>query len=169
MKNQTKIKLKKAFNISFEGKPKRSIQSVEPSPMVGVIPDQFKFMKAKVIVNLNDQVKRGQALFYDKKIPKFTFIRRYLEPLHPFSMGINGGWNALKFSQVTRMMPLNFNLLMSRHYRLVTLNQYCLNEAFGHRLLKCHFITCQIQTQPHQQSLLCYQTQNRFIPNYPWQ
>ena len=39
-------------------------------PMVGVIPDQLKFMKAKVIVNLNDQVKRGQALFYDKKNPQ---------------------------------------------------------------------------------------------------
>tara|TARA_Y100001935_G_C17309468_1_gene514765 strand:- start:2510 stop:3901 length:1392 start_codon:yes stop_codon:yes gene_type:complete len=73
MKNKTRINLKNNFKVKFDGLPNLKLDEVSSSGIIGVSPLNYNFLKAKVIVNIGDTVKQGQALFFDKKNPQVYF------------------------------------------------------------------------------------------------
>ena len=73
MKTLNNIKFKKRFDISFNGEPTNNIKEIKQNGTIGVVPEQFKFIKAKVLLNIGDAVQQGQALFFDKKNPQVYF------------------------------------------------------------------------------------------------
>ncbi len=64
MKNKTRINLKNNFKVKFDGLPNLKLDEVSSSGIIGVSPLNYNFLKAKVIVNIGDTVKQGQALFF---------------------------------------------------------------------------------------------------------
>lgn len=73
MKTLNNVKFKKRFDISFKGEPRHNIKEIEQNAPIGVIPEQFKFIKAKLVVKVGESVQQGQALFFDKKNPQVYF------------------------------------------------------------------------------------------------
>ena len=73
MKTLNKIKFKKRFDISFKGEPTHNLKQIEQNGTIGLVPENFKFIKAKLLVNIGDSVQQGQALFFDKKNPEVYF------------------------------------------------------------------------------------------------
>ena len=74
MKTLNNIKFKKRFDISFKGEPTLNIKEVEQKGNIGIVPEQFKFIKAKLVVKEGEEVQQGQAIFLIKRILKYTFI-----------------------------------------------------------------------------------------------
>ncbi len=73
MKTKSHLKLKHNFNLKFTGKPSLSVNKKVAKNSVGICPLAYNFLKAKLVVKLGDQVKQGQALFFDKKNPQVYF------------------------------------------------------------------------------------------------
>ena len=73
MKTLNNIKFKKRFDISFKGEPTLNIKEVEQKGNIGIVPEQFKFIKAKLVVKEGEEVQQGQAIFFDKKNPQVYF------------------------------------------------------------------------------------------------
>jgi len=57
----------KGLTLPIKGQPRQEIQAGNPVKRVAIIADDYSFMKAKMMVNEGDQVKRGQPLFEDRK------------------------------------------------------------------------------------------------------
>ena len=76
MKNKTRINLKNNFKVTFEGLPKLKLDEITSSGEIGVNPLNYNFIKAKVIVNIGDKVKQGQALFLIKN-PQVYFHSQF--------------------------------------------------------------------------------------------
>jgi Na+-transporting NADH:ubiquinone oxidoreductase subunit A len=57
----------KGLNLPIKGQPDQVIQKGADVQRVAVVADDYPFMKAKMLVNVGDQVKRGQRLFEDRK------------------------------------------------------------------------------------------------------
>jgi Na+-transporting NADH:ubiquinone oxidoreductase subunit A len=63
----------KGLNLPIKGQPKQQVVDGNTVDRVAVIADDFPFMKAKMLVNEGDEVKRGQRLFEDRKNPGVFF------------------------------------------------------------------------------------------------
>lgn len=61
--------LKKGYDLTLEGLPKSEIVKVSSSEIIKVRPHTFKYIKPKVVVKVDDQVKVGSPLFFDKNNP----------------------------------------------------------------------------------------------------
>ena len=66
MKN---IVLKKGHNIKMSGVPSNNSFSKIPCLSVALMPNQFRGVKPKLMVSNGEEVKIGQALFFDKTKP----------------------------------------------------------------------------------------------------
>ena len=73
MKSKSILKLKNNFKVTFEGEPSSNVKKVKTSSLIGVSPLKYNFIKAKLVVKEGDLVKKGQALFFDKKNPQVYF------------------------------------------------------------------------------------------------
>jgi Na+-transporting NADH:ubiquinone oxidoreductase subunit A len=63
----------KGLTLPIKGHPKQEIIDAAPVKRTAVVADDFPFMKAKMLVNVGDVVKRGQKLFEDRKNPGIFF------------------------------------------------------------------------------------------------
>jgi len=63
----------KGLNLPIKGQPTQQVVDGNAVERVAVIADDFPFMKAKMLVNEGDDVKRGQRLFEDRKNPGVFF------------------------------------------------------------------------------------------------
>jgi len=73
MKSKSILKLKNNFKVTFKGEPSAKVKKVKSSSLIGVSPLKYNFIKAKLVVKEGDVVKKGQALFFDKKNPQVYF------------------------------------------------------------------------------------------------
>lgn len=65
--------IKKGLDLPIKGQPKQAISEGANVSRVAVIADDYNFMKPKMLVKEGDKVKRGQALFEDRKNPGVLF------------------------------------------------------------------------------------------------
>jgi len=63
------IKIKKGHNIRISGVPAKTVLETENPSTIGVRPNEFKYLKPKLVVREGDKVSIGSPLFFDKKNP----------------------------------------------------------------------------------------------------
>lgn len=67
------IKTKKGLNLPISGAPEQVIEDKPAAVQVAVLGTDYVGMKPTMLVKQGDKVKKGQALFEDKKIPGVLF------------------------------------------------------------------------------------------------
>ena len=67
--------LKKGYDLQLDGRPnEEDIISVSSSDIVRVNPQNFKYIKPKILIKVDELVQVGTVLFFDKKNPKINYI-----------------------------------------------------------------------------------------------
>lgn len=64
------IKLKKGLDIKLNGASEKVVKPQEPCSFYAVKPTDFRGLTPKLVVKIGDDVKAGDALFYDKMHPQ---------------------------------------------------------------------------------------------------
>jgi len=67
------IHLNKGHNLNLAGSPSKKINSLPPPDTIKIVPDNFCGIKPKMKVSINDDVKIGTKLFFDKNNPKVYY------------------------------------------------------------------------------------------------
>ena len=67
------IRIKKGLDIPIGGKPKAEISRGNAVKTVALLGNDYAGMKPTMLVAVGDNVKLGQALFTDKKVPAIKF------------------------------------------------------------------------------------------------
>ena len=67
------IRISKGLDVPIAGEPKQEITDATPASRVALVGDDYIGMKPTMLVAEGDHVKRGQALFTDKKLPAVTY------------------------------------------------------------------------------------------------
>ncbi len=67
------IKIKKGLNINLKGKAEKIFVKAEKAERYAVKPTDFHGLEPKLTINVNDHVKAGTVLFFDKKRPQIRF------------------------------------------------------------------------------------------------
>ena len=67
------FRLKRGLDIPLQGEPQQVIQPGPYISQVALVADDYIGMKPTMLVKVDDQVKRGQKLFEDKKNPGVFF------------------------------------------------------------------------------------------------
>ncbi len=67
------VKINKGHNLKIDGKPENKIIDVKNSDYIFYHPARFKSFKTKLLVKVNDLVKIGTPLFFDKNNNKVMF------------------------------------------------------------------------------------------------
>lgn len=68
------FKITKGYDVPIAGQAKEELTDATPAPFLGVCPSEFPGLKPKLSVALNDAVKVGSPLFYDKRDPELQFL-----------------------------------------------------------------------------------------------
>lgn len=66
-------KIKKGYDIPILGRAEETITDLSKRPFIGVCPVEFKGIKPRLAVKVDDTVKVGTPLFHDKKTPDLQF------------------------------------------------------------------------------------------------
>jgi len=61
--------LKKGYDLQLDGQPIKEIVEISPSDIVKINPQEYKYIKPKVKVKVDDEVLVGTLLFFDKNDP----------------------------------------------------------------------------------------------------
>ena len=64
------IQIKRGHDIRVSGVPNRDVISAPTSKTVSVLPNSFKSVKPKLMIQEGDEVKIGSPLFFDKTKPE---------------------------------------------------------------------------------------------------
>jgi Na+-transporting NADH:ubiquinone oxidoreductase subunit A len=67
------IRIKCGLDLPITGAPVQKIEAGPPVRRVAVIGSDYNGMKPSMVVQVGDRVKKGQALFFDKKTPGVAF------------------------------------------------------------------------------------------------
>ncbi|CAM2067785.1 Na(+)-translocating NADH-quinone reductase subunit A [Sulfidibacter corallicola] len=67
-------KISKGYTVPILGEAAKELVDAKHPPFVGVCPVEFKGLKPKLSVKVNDEVKVGTPLFFDKKNPELIFL-----------------------------------------------------------------------------------------------
>ncbi|MBD3376863.1 Na(+)-translocating NADH-quinone reductase subunit A [candidate division KSB1 bacterium] len=92
------IKIKKGLDIPIAGAPQRHVEDAMDSQQFALLGDDYVGMKPTLEVQVGDQVKRGQLLFTEKKMPRI----RYTAPAAGEVIEINRGAKRKFLSLVIR-------------------------------------------------------------------
>lgn len=68
------FKIKKGYTVPIKGEAPLETHDVAKPPFVGLCPIEFKGVKPKLLVKVNDEVKIGTPLFFDKRNPEMKFV-----------------------------------------------------------------------------------------------
>ncbi|MDG1268042.1 MAG: hypothetical protein P8O17_00300, partial [Candidatus Marinimicrobia bacterium] len=68
-----KIKVKKGHNINIAGVASREILAPQKNTTVSLSPENFRYIKPKLLVKENDSVKLGDPIFFDKLNPEIKW------------------------------------------------------------------------------------------------
>ena len=67
--------LKKGYDLQLDGLPNQEdIISISSSDIIKINPQNFKYIKPKVVVKVDELVKVGTVLFFDKKNPEINHV-----------------------------------------------------------------------------------------------
>ena len=66
-------RIKKGFDVKIIGAPKPEIQNFTNTNKYAVYPTEFEGIKPRLLVKVGDKVKRGQVLFFNKRMDKTVF------------------------------------------------------------------------------------------------
>ena len=66
--------LTKGYDLQLEGQPLKEIIEISPSDIVKVNPQEYKYIKPKVTVKVEEDVLVGTQLFFDKKNPDIKHV-----------------------------------------------------------------------------------------------
>lgn len=66
--------IKKGYTIPINGSPAKTRKSLGTPKTLGICPTDFKGIKPKLTVKLDENVKVGTPLFFDKKHPEVQFV-----------------------------------------------------------------------------------------------
>ena len=66
--------LKKGYDLNLKGKPQKEIISISTPDIVKVNPRNFKYIRPKVTVKIDDLVKVGTLLFFDENDPDIKHV-----------------------------------------------------------------------------------------------
>ncbi|MFQ6605386.1 MAG: Na(+)-translocating NADH-quinone reductase subunit A [Fidelibacterota bacterium] len=69
----TYLRLKKGHDIGISGKPLAEYLESKSISSVALLPNEFLYTKPKLMVKEGQSVRRGEALFYDKKRPEIKW------------------------------------------------------------------------------------------------
>ena len=76
------IHLNKGHNLNLAGSPRKEIKSLACPKKIKLVPDDFCGVKPKMKVSIDDEVKIGTKIFFDKNnliagpdAPKFNFSK----------------------------------------------------------------------------------------------
>lgn len=67
------IRLKKGLDINLAGEAEKVLTTAPLSVTYAVVPDDFKGVTPKLLVKVDDEVKAGTSLFFDKYSPEVRF------------------------------------------------------------------------------------------------
>lgn len=70
----TDYKIKEGYTVPITGEARKEIENLAHPPFVGVCPVEFAGLKPKLAVKVDDEVKVGTPLFFDKKAPEVQFL-----------------------------------------------------------------------------------------------
>ncbi len=68
-----RIKIKKGLQIPLIGESEETLRGTVTSEFVKICPEDFQGVTPKLAVRVNDAVKAGSALFYEKNHPEMLF------------------------------------------------------------------------------------------------
>ena len=66
--------LKKGYNLNLDGKPTNEIIELSIPDIVKLNPNNYKYIKPKLLVKVNDLVQVGSPIFYDKNNPDINHV-----------------------------------------------------------------------------------------------
>ena len=66
--------LKKGYDLDLKGKPQKEFVSISTPDIVKVNPQDFKYIRPKITVKIDDLVKVGTLLFFDKNNPDIKHV-----------------------------------------------------------------------------------------------
>ena len=66
--------LNKGYDLQLEGQPIKEIIEVTPSDVVKINPQEYKYIKPKVTVKVEEDVLVGTQLFFDKNNPDIKHV-----------------------------------------------------------------------------------------------
>ena len=70
----TTFNLKKGYDLKLDGNPEKKIIEISAPEIVSINPQVFKYIKPKVVVKVDDSVKVGSLLFFDKNNPDINHV-----------------------------------------------------------------------------------------------
>ena len=70
---KTMITIKKGLDLPISGKPENVIEDASPVRHVALLGEEFPGLRPTMLVNVGDEVKKGQPLFENKKNPGVYF------------------------------------------------------------------------------------------------
>jgi len=68
------FKIKQGYTVPIAGEAKQEIESLPKPPFVAMCPVEFPGLKPKLSVAVDERVKVGSPLFFDKKRPEVQFL-----------------------------------------------------------------------------------------------
>ena len=66
--------LKKGYNLNLDGQPIKEIFEISAPDIVRLNPNNYKYIKPKLLVKENDLVQVGSSIFYDKNNPDINYV-----------------------------------------------------------------------------------------------
>ncbi len=68
------IRIRKGYNINITGAPSCDVEKLEKPTTVAVLPERIPFIRPRLKVKVDDQVKVGTPVFEDKRNPDLVFL-----------------------------------------------------------------------------------------------
>lgn len=81
------IKIKKGLTINLQGKAEKIFVKADKADFFAVKPTDFHLLTPKLAVNVDDNVKAGSILFYDKYRPEVKFTSPVSGKVHAINRG----------------------------------------------------------------------------------
>ncbi len=81
------VKIKKGLDIRLKGKPALQLETLKDSGLYAIKPPDFPGLTPKLAVKVDDEVKAGSVLFFNKNLPELKFT----SPVSGKVLAINRG------------------------------------------------------------------------------
>jgi len=138
------IRISKGLDLPITGSPIQQISNAHSVQTVAIIGDDYHGMKPTMLVQVGDYVKKGQALFEDKKTPGVIFTSPASGRVKEINRGDKRVFESLVI-QISGNLQVQF-----QHYKKKSTESYS-TEEIKHLLLESGFWTF-FRTRPFSKS-----------------